>query len=314
MAESTLSIRYEDLVADLERYYGIAASTETALLDRRLRDGLRRFYSAHDWKFLRPRATLSTVAPYSTGTVAATAGVVTLTGGTFPSWAASGALMVNNISYTVSTRDNDTQITLEDTSVSITSGTSYELAQLYYNLPDSFSGEFLGPLTYHPGLNEGYTQIQILDERVLRNYRQGVDATAAPCAAAILPKTFDPTVGERWQITFWPLPDAVYQFTYRYRVHPDKLTSTNKYPWGGMWHGEAIRLAVLATAELDRNDADGPYARAFQIELARSIARDNDMSPDFLGPMTDPGEAYFYDDNAEFSRIDRGSPYPPYTD
>jgi hypothetical protein len=312
MAESTLSIAYADLVADLERYYGIATGTETALIDRRLRDGMRRFYMAHDWKFLRPRATLSTVAPYTTGTVAATSGVVTLTTGTFPSWAASAVLIVDNISYKVSTRDSSTQVTLEDVSVDIDSGSTYELVQLYYDLPDAFAGELLGPLTYHPGLNEQYIAIEIVDERLLRIARQQVDDTAAPWRAAILPKTFDPTVGERWQITFFPLPDEVYQFTYRYRVHPDKLTTTNKYAWGGMIHGETIRLAVLAAAELDRNDFAGPYAQQYELALQRSIMRDNDNSPDSMGLILDPGEGLV--DDADWSRIDRGSPYPPYTD
>jgi hypothetical protein len=313
MAESTLSIAYADLVADLERYYGVAAGDLSAVVDRRLRDGLRRFYMAHDWKFLRPRATLSTVAPYSTGTIEVAAGVVTLTTGTWPSWAALGVVIVDNISYQISTRDSDSQVTLEDTSVTIASGTTYELVQVYYNLPDSFSGELLGPLTYHPGLNESYIPVEVVDERLLRLNRQFTDTTAAPWKAALLPKTFDPTAGERWQITFFPLPDEVYQFTYRYRIHPDKITTTNKYPWGGMLHGETIRLAVLAAAELDRQDGAGHYTQLFEQSLQRSIMRDNDNSPDSMGIITDPSEGLF-EDSAAWSRIDRGSPYPPYTD
>lgn len=314
MAESTLSIAYADLVADLERYYGVAAGDLSTVIDRRLRDGLRRFYMAHDWKFLRPRATLNTVAPYTTGAIVVVAGVVTLTGGTFPSWAASAVLINNNISYKVSTRDGNTQVTLEDVSVAIDAGSSYELVQVYYDLPDSFSGELLGPLTYHPGLNESYIPVDVVDERQLRVSRQFADNTCAPWRAAILPKTFDPTVGERWQITFFPLPDDIYQFTYRYRVHPDKLTSTNKYSWGGMIHGETIRLAVLATAELDRMDGmAGAYTQQYEMALQRSILRDNANSPESMGLITDPGEGLFSDD-AAWSRIDRGSPYPPYTD
>jgi hypothetical protein len=65
--------------------------------------------------------------PYSTGTVAISSGVVTLSGGTFPSWAARGIFRVNGLTYTVDSRDSNTQITLDDTSVAASSSTAYEI-------------------------------------------------------------------------------------------------------------------------------------------------------------------------------------------
>ena len=64
---------------------------------------------------------------YSTGTVTVTAGVVTLSGGTWPAAAASGYLVVNGLQYVVSTRDNDTQLTLTDVSVTAAAGSIYQL-------------------------------------------------------------------------------------------------------------------------------------------------------------------------------------------
>jgi len=94
-----------------------------------LNDGLRRVYAAHNWSFLRPLADVVTTAPYATGTVTIASGVVTLTGGTFPSWAASGVLKVSNRYYSVASRGSDTQITLDDTSVTVASAASFQLAQ-----------------------------------------------------------------------------------------------------------------------------------------------------------------------------------------
>ena len=70
-------------------------------VNRCIRDGMMSVYAAWRWSFLRPRITITTIAPYSTGTVTANAGgVVTLNNGTtpsdggFPSNAASGNGMV----------------------------------------------------------------------------------------------------------------------------------------------------------------------------------------------------------------------------
>lgn len=312
MAESTLSVIYADLVRELERYLRIATGSETTWIDDLLRTGLRRFYTAYDWKFLRITATLTTQAPYETGTVAIAAGVVTLTGGTFPAWAASGVLVLDNVTYEVSTRDSGTQVTLEDTSVTVAAGESYVLAQYAYTLPDDF-GQLLPPMTYHPGLNEAYRQIELADERDVRVGRMYQDEVDPPCVVAVRPKTFTATTGQRFEAVFFPLPDATYQLTYRYRAHPDKVATTH-YPRGGMLHAETVRLAVLAAAELSRLDTPGAYEALYQEQLKVSIQRENEMhAPDRLGRMYDPGEREG-DTSGYPSRIDRGSPYPPYTD
>lgn len=72
-------------------------------------------------------------APYSTGTiqiVATTGGsVVTLTGGSFPTWAASGDLVVSGELYSVLSRTDATHLVLDDATINVAAGTSYELRQ-----------------------------------------------------------------------------------------------------------------------------------------------------------------------------------------
>lgn len=68
-----------------------------------------------------------TSTPYTTGTIGIAAGVVTLSGGTWPNWAANGRLTVSGTTYTVNTRDSNTQLTLTNLSVTVTAGTSYSL-------------------------------------------------------------------------------------------------------------------------------------------------------------------------------------------
>jgi hypothetical protein len=58
--------------------------------------------------------TIAWPSAYTTGTVEILWGIVTLTGGTWPYWAAGGKITVASTSYDVATRDSDTQLTLTD--------------------------------------------------------------------------------------------------------------------------------------------------------------------------------------------------------
>jgi hypothetical protein len=112
--------------------HGIRTGFDSDQLDnieQCIRDGLHDVYSAHPWSFFRPIAEITTTAPYTTGTVSIVAGVVTLTGGTWPTWAATGVLKISNGYYEVDSRDSSTQITLEDTSVAAAALTTYELGR-----------------------------------------------------------------------------------------------------------------------------------------------------------------------------------------
>ena len=74
------------------------------------------------------RMTVRGTAP---GTVRIASGVVTLTGGTFPLWAAGGQFTVNNVVYTIASRDSDTQVTLTDPSVFAAIPTPYMLENTF---------------------------------------------------------------------------------------------------------------------------------------------------------------------------------------
>lgn len=70
---------------------------------------------------------------YDEGTVGIVNGVVTLTGGVFPGWAAPSGESKSTIrivglpNYTINSLDGDTQLTLDDLTVNVASGTEYEV-------------------------------------------------------------------------------------------------------------------------------------------------------------------------------------------
>jgi hypothetical protein len=293
MAESTLTcdlsylrtIVTEVVYGGDGNYDGLLGS-EQARVNRIIQSGLRMFYHPHQvvqgiqphaWSFLRPKATLSLNAAYSTGTVTIVAGVVTLAGGTFPSWSAAGVLLVDGTDYDVDTRDSDTQVTLTDLTVTASAGTSYEIHQDDYDLPDDFF-RLIGRPTFANADNTSY-DLEVLSEAWIRQQRQydnlAPGTSSQPYGCAVRQKTFSETVGQRYELMFYPrvINDAT--LTYRYEIRPSMPTLTNKYPHGASDHSETICAAVLAAAEMATDEVQGVRWGHFVRCLTNSVSGDS---------------------------------------
>jgi hypothetical protein len=101
----------------------------------------------------------------------------------------------------------------------------------------------------------------------------------------VRPKTVpeSTSTGQRFQILFEPAPDAAYVLSYRYAVLPDKLTTTNAMPYGGVAAAETLLEACLSVAEERANGTRGVHYQAFLERLAALIAFDSRNRPDTLG-------------------------------
>lgn len=305
MAESTLSLNIDNLRKAIARYLGYGQNPVHASLsadaqadiDAIMASGLRQFYFpatlgeryAHKWSFLMPTTTLTTSAPYETGTVTIVAGVATLASGTFPSWAADGEMIIDGLTYTVASRDGNTQVTLDDTSVTASAGTTYSLVRPIITLPDDFGG-LLSPLVYQPGQAQYGRPLVQMDADGILAKRQYSDVLAPPSIFALRPKTFTAATGQRYELMFWPVPDAAYILTYRYRVRPNALGSS-EYPYGGVEHSETVLASCLSKAEERRLDSPGPLHAKFLEHLAASISFDREVgAPRTLGIDRDTGD------------------------
>ena len=145
MAESSLAVTFSELKQAVAHYLGYGLSVaedwstnQTAEIEMAIKSGLRQFYfppkifqdkQSHKWSFLTPVTTLDVVGPYSTGTVSigqyATGTVTvfegdcTLLGGIWPSWVSAGdTLTIGETVYAVTTRDDDTGLTVTGDDVS----------------------------------------------------------------------------------------------------------------------------------------------------------------------------------------------------
>lgn len=286
-----MSLKYSTLRDKIGWALGYTATSanwsteQTRHIQDCLDGGLRQVYHppimpgerrVHRWSFLEPTTTFATVAPHETGTVTIVAGVVTFSSATVPSWAAEGDLVVDDVAYAVSTRDSSSQVTLEDTTVAASAGTSYALHRMAYTMPDDFGG-IIGPFTYKPE-SQRWVDILIVPEGDLRSMRSrtGVARTGVPQYATIRPRATDGT-GQRNEVLFWPVPDSIYRLEYKYHALQNTLSS-DQYPLGGEALAQTILCSCLAYADRHYNDGRNPDVQAeFMQRLQASIDHDRQV-------------------------------------
>ena len=283
-----MTVSYTELKERVGRgIFGIRTGFSDEQLDDindSIRSGLLEVYGAHPWSFLRPVEPISTVAPVTDGAITIASGVVTLTGDgyTFPTWAADGIL--DGI-YRVDSYDNTTQITLEDTSITVAASSTYSLARAEYDLPpafDAFDEEFL---TFEPEQSDCYPPIPIVHESRLRERRQHYEYNGRPVRAATRTVEFDSSVGSRKKLVFYPTPDAVYLLNGRMRLRPVMIDDSATYPIGSELMSELLYVACRKAAELSLEEREGPYAKQYVTLLGQAIRADLEgSSPKTLGP------------------------------
>lgn len=253
-------------------------------------------YRHHRWSWLRPTETLTTSEPYSTGTVTIVSGVVTLSGGTFPSWAADGEMLIDGVIYTVDTRDSGTQVTLEDLTVTAAAGTEYVLEQFRYDLPSTFGG-MAGDVYHQPGNSTLCDALQQVSTQEILRLRTDAQ-TGRPIRYALIPETPSASTGTRWQIALWPVPDDDYPLTYQYRVHVAEIAA-GEYLIGGPDLYELHLASCLAVAE----GVDGEQFKRFQRLAAAAIEQDrSDFAAESVGISVDPDEYESYRSGPSFWR------------
>ena len=321
MAESTLSPSILDIRLEVQRYLGwgravLSSGDAKSDVDAILKRGLRQFYApvvlpgdttSHEWSFMQPTATLEIKGAFASGTVQIANGVVTLTGSTWPTYAAQhgNVFSIGGVEYTVASRGSGTEITLSDTSSAADSaaGSTYSLTFPKYAMPDSFGG-IVGPLTY--SLSSGEREVQVVSENYIRDLRQMNSQTNdAPQYAAIRPrndynqvvvKTGDPSNSSRYESMFWPAPDADYTLTYAYNFLIDELIDNNgNYPPGGSLHGETIMASCLAVAELYAPEESSRYRQDYLLRLAASVTLDRKANaPEYFGYNADRSDGQVF--------------------
>tara|TARA_R110000824_G_scaffold13979_2_gene60097 strand:- start:3254 stop:4264 length:1011 start_codon:yes stop_codon:yes gene_type:complete len=321
MARSTFPIvrptygTYEWLQKELGTAVGIGANfnhwdhSEVERVDSIIQRGVHRFYQpagtgqrfqrGYQWSFLKPLATLTTSAPYDTGTIAIVNGVMTITGGVFPAWVLDGEFQFSGTSGAVATiisysgisvsavSETYDEVTLVDTTLNAVVGTSFTLNRPKYSMPATFDG-MDGPMTYESGA--GRSSVLVFPEYEVRRRGQTYHSSGSPQIAALYPATPDASTGTARKIKFYPAPNAVYVLEYRYKIAPTDLLA-GEFPLGGRVNAETILMSCLAilSPKLEETflarlasaiDQDQTSHQAANI--GQNLDRSDDIGSDYL--------------------------------
>ncbi len=115
--------------------------------------------------------------------------------------------------------------------------------------------------------------------------------TGGPRVACVRHKAKTPALGQRFEVSWWPSPDAAYTLSYRYEAFGGKLSADNPYPLGGMRHGELLVQSCLAVAESRANDERGHHTEEFARLLRAAIVQDRRIGVVHFGAMGNPSDA-----------------------
>ena len=262
-------------------------------------------HRGHRWSFMSAFQTLTTSAPYGTGTVTIVDGVVTLAGGTWPDWAAQGTLNIAGVMYFVASRESGTQITLEDTSVDVAAGTTYTLGRERYALPSHLSALEPALFTFQAG--QGYEPARIVHADDINRYRQCGWNTNYPMYVSLVTSVLNASAVTSRHIRLWPVPNAVYVMNYRVKFLPTMIDD-GQFPPGGIEHAN-LYLAAAKAAH------DPQYQQEFLAQLAGSIDQDQESHQSApLGENADHSDESwmsYYDKERKHTRGTLfGAPYP----
>ncbi|HML73322.1 MAG TPA: hypothetical protein PKB02_02380 [Anaerohalosphaeraceae bacterium] len=158
-----------------------------------------------------------------------------------------------------------------------------------YDLPSDFGG-IDGPMTFPKG--SGYSEVKLVDERIIQNLYAQSDATGYPQYAAILHVISNGVAAQAKRIRFWPCPDTSVTLNYMKIIDPPMLTEEYPHPLGGQAHAETILASCLAVAEKRENaGADGSKWQDFLDRLQSSIDIDSKLNgKEFFGYNNDDSD------------------------
>lgn len=141
-----------------------------------------------------------------------------------------------------------------------------------YALPDDFEGSM-------SGLTGGGRRIKRVPEEELVSIVGQNNKSGRPEFGAI--RAVQPSEGDRmrYEVLLYPVPDAAYEFTYRYSISPSELSELNQLHLGGSAHSECVLEACLAAAEKVLRPEQGPgvHAALFQQLLQGAMQIDREM-------------------------------------
>lgn len=265
---------YQDLIDHLLGYGGTDATKASGVQHgRAVQIAYNAMVTRHAWNYYWTLGRITTDAPYGTGTVAfdLTGGTserqLTLAGGTWPGWAASGYVTIGAATYQVATRVSGTVLTLAEASSpsdDLAAGTTYQLVRDSYPLPADFvAGD-------EPTIGQAGAPLEFHHVRNWSTYGRWRSTGRPTCFSY----AGDPVNRGRLQLVLSPAPDAAYPIDFVYRRKARPL----------VFDGAADGLVSVAAAGLTVTGANTAF-RAAMVGSVLRLGTTNKVTPTGLGGL-----------------------------
>lgn len=262
-------LTYFDLVESLiVSSYGGPQDAE----QRDIRSAIHRAYNElttiRDWAYYSVHGRLITQAPYGTGTVTSSGTTVTLTGGTWPTWAATGAyLKVGEEICRVASRTSNSVIVL-DSSLKLKANVTaqpYTLYRTVYALPSDFRN------IDEPSDEYNWWSGMYLSPDEAMKVERVNNSTGEPYHWTII-KDPDST-GWAIKLIGYPSKAETIDFTYRRTARPIKYSG----------HESSSRFSSLSRSSANTVYASG-IVGSFSASMVGSVLRISETA-DMPGPV-----------------------------
>lgn len=195
------------------------------------------------------------------------------------------ALMAVDMGYLWYQNAHDWSFNRVSTTCALYSGTGTT------TLPDDYGG-MVTRFSYASGAGY-YILAEVSSEEILDRLSSVGNVGGPPRVFAIEATPLTAATGQRWQVRWYPIPDASYTLTYRYRqVFPALSGTATQYFAGGNQYSQLILYSALSQHEETKGDVLGTYHRTRDQELARCIERDQSRHHGGIIGVMGPGAEY----------------------
>lgn len=317
MAEPTSTLTFGDLILHVAEklglaYYGAAGTNAAAIpvnvhdlekCKRIVNNALRMFVSngpkPNGWRWLRP--VLQTdlwgdVAIDSSNLISSATYNVSASNTTIvvPQAAFFASMELKTMAIT-SVGNRIIQSYVSPTSVVVSGTSGASLGKSFsiesngnFTLPVSFSGQYLGGLSYVAGTNKGIGT-DWADESTIRKWRADVEEeTGTPYMFAV--RIMDTgTPRRRWELMAFSKPDEDLSVEFPAMLGFDSLVNLTDVPPSPFSHDETIKAACEAQCEKDEEEALGVSWQYYSdVAMPNSFQIDAMSAPKTLGYFWNP--------------------------
>lgn len=187
-----------------------------------IQSAYRDLIQKRSWTYYFAHYRVSLVAAYSTGTIAYTSSTrtLTLTGGTWPTWAIYGHVVIDNVVHRVQTRSSSTVLILEPIacpSADISAGETYVIFRSIYTLPADFR------TLCKPLIEDGAGFCSYVTPEEWNRLERHVPTSGTPRYFTVMG---DPNLVGSFAIHVYPYPDTAQSFDILYQREARPLVRT----------------------------------------------------------------------------------------